>query len=482
MAKNPGRVSESLMRKFEFTDATSHKFWNIDLQGSKFTVHYGRIGTAGQTQEKSFPSPEAARKEHDKLVAEKVRKGYKETTPAEKTPASLEESLLNAIIEHPDDVASHMAYADYLTEQNNPRGDFIRAQLAMENESLSAAEHKKLATQEKLLLKKHQQEWLGALGEAIINPKPHPQYEWRTLKAEWTFKRGWLHSLKLENHTVPITRLLAREPAARLLERLHLAEECYEEEGEYEPGPDVPAGEYRPANFPLIGSPVLGNVKTLIVGTLLSEKEESEGYFNCHTNGRAVAGMVKSMPKLEELLIYAHHVDAAQLFSLRTLDKLRVLVLYHSDSYPLGRLAKNPSLKNLTTLRFHPHASEEGEAYIRLPAMRELVRSSELPALTHLQIRMTDAGDKGVKEIVDSGILKRLKVLDLQHGVITDKGCEMLAKCSDVTHLEHLDLSNNKITPAAAARLAETGVKLTTGFQRPPDDADDEYLFAGDIE
>ena len=78
---------------------------------------------------------------------------------------------------------------------------------------------------------------------------------------------------------------------------LHIGEESGEEPGEYEPGPDVPEDEdYYPALFPLIGSPVLGNVKTLIVGELLSPEEEAEGYFSCHSNGRAVAGVVKTMP------------------------------------------------------------------------------------------------------------------------------------------------------------------------------------------
>ncbi len=39
-------------------------------------MHFGRIGTAGQTQTKDFASPEAAQVEHNKLIAEKLRKGY----------------------------------------------------------------------------------------------------------------------------------------------------------------------------------------------------------------------------------------------------------------------------------------------------------------------------------------------------------------------------------------------------------------------
>src|SRR5262249_41929315 len=154
------------------------------------------------------------------------------------------------------------------------------------------------------------------------------------------------------------------------------------------------------------------NVRTLIIGEPTTPQDEVEAYYNCHDSGEAASGLVKHMPRLEELLLFAHRVNANDLFSLRTLPHLRELALYHSHSYPLGRLAKNPALKELRVLRFHPHALEDYEegAYIKLAGIRDLVRSTELPALEHLQLRATDAGDKGAKEIVDSGILKRLRV------------------------------------------------------------------------
>src|SRR5262245_390559 len=152
------------MRTFTFSDATSHKFWNIDLKGRSFTVTFGRIGTAGQTQLKTFADEEKARKEHDKLIAEKTRKGYRETTPSAKPAArSLRESLEEALVENPDDLASHMAYADYLTDQGDPRGDFIGVQLALEDERKSAGEREKLRQQEAQLLKAHAKTWLGEL-------------------------------------------------------------------------------------------------------------------------------------------------------------------------------------------------------------------------------------------------------------------------------------------------------------------------------
>ena len=64
------------MPRYEFAEGASNKFWEIALDGSSFTTTYGRIGTDGQTTVKEFDSPDKAQKEHDKLVAEKVKKGY----------------------------------------------------------------------------------------------------------------------------------------------------------------------------------------------------------------------------------------------------------------------------------------------------------------------------------------------------------------------------------------------------------------------
>jgi predicted DNA-binding WGR domain protein len=37
------------MRTFQFSDATSHKFWNIEISGSRFTVTDGKVGSSGQS-------------------------------------------------------------------------------------------------------------------------------------------------------------------------------------------------------------------------------------------------------------------------------------------------------------------------------------------------------------------------------------------------------------------------------------------------
>ena len=65
-----------MKRTFNFNDDKSSKFWSIESNGSEFTVNYGRIGTSGQTQTKSFGSDEECQKAVDKLIKEKTGKGY----------------------------------------------------------------------------------------------------------------------------------------------------------------------------------------------------------------------------------------------------------------------------------------------------------------------------------------------------------------------------------------------------------------------
>jgi len=74
-ASHPAATS---VRHFEFVGGASQKFWEISLSGNSFTVRFGRIGTAGQSQAKSFADEARAKHEAESLIAEKVKKGYVE--------------------------------------------------------------------------------------------------------------------------------------------------------------------------------------------------------------------------------------------------------------------------------------------------------------------------------------------------------------------------------------------------------------------
>jgi predicted DNA-binding WGR domain protein len=69
-----------MKRTFEYTDDKSNKFWSIETNGDEFTVTFGKIGTDGQSQTKSFADEEACNKAAEKLINEKTKKGYEEVS------------------------------------------------------------------------------------------------------------------------------------------------------------------------------------------------------------------------------------------------------------------------------------------------------------------------------------------------------------------------------------------------------------------
>lgn len=67
-----------MFRRFEFVRGNSAKFWKIRLAGTAITVRFGRLGTEGQMQAKTFPNAEAAQRHAEKVIAQKLGKGYVE--------------------------------------------------------------------------------------------------------------------------------------------------------------------------------------------------------------------------------------------------------------------------------------------------------------------------------------------------------------------------------------------------------------------
>jgi predicted DNA-binding WGR domain protein len=79
-SEQQGARSGIPVRRFELVSGSSKKFWEISVENNSFTVRFGRIGTAGQSQTKSFAETSKARMESEKLIAEKLKKGYIEKT------------------------------------------------------------------------------------------------------------------------------------------------------------------------------------------------------------------------------------------------------------------------------------------------------------------------------------------------------------------------------------------------------------------
>lgn len=73
-------TSTTNIRRFQFSKGSSNKFWEISVRGTEVTVRFGRIGSQGQTNVKSFADDAAAAKHATKLISEKTGKGYVEAS------------------------------------------------------------------------------------------------------------------------------------------------------------------------------------------------------------------------------------------------------------------------------------------------------------------------------------------------------------------------------------------------------------------
>jgi uncharacterized protein (TIGR02996 family) len=477
------------MRTFEHRQGTAHRFWNIEVQGNAHVVTFGKVGGKGQTQRKQFPGPAQARAAAKKLIREKVAKGYCETTaraaPASVSVPPLAQAMEAAIIDHPEEVANYAAYADYLQEQGDPRGEFIQVQLALEDPNRKASERKKLQQREQELLFAHEQEWVGDWA-ALTETTGGGRYgeDFTTPKAG--FLRGILAQVTIDELTVACARAFVASPQTRLVRELRIGLWDYEQAGEYESDPGIPAKTYTPSQYVFLRWPYLSNLRVFQLGWPAAEEYATYYPGNCYTNGQLAHDFVKQMPRLEELYLLAKYVDGTKLFAL-PLPNLRVAQLYHSSDYGLTRLARNASLTKLTHLLCHPHALDGGgESYIRLADLRAVVRSPHLTSLKHLRLRLADFGDVGCQEIVKSGILKRLETLDLRSGCISDAGARTLAACPDLKRLQRLDLSRNELTEQGIAALRAVGIPLSVERQHTSTAEAEPYerrfLYEGDIE
>jgi uncharacterized protein (TIGR02996 family) len=477
------------MRTFEHREGTSHKFWNIEVRDNLHIVSFGKVGGKGQTQRKQFPDAASAQAAADKLIREKLAKGYRETTtaaaPAGAAP-SLVQALEAAIIEHPEETANYAAYADYLQEQGDPRGEFIQVQLALEDPELAAKQRKQFREREAALLREHQSDWVGDWVNFLdpeFGPEGRGQEKFTT--PVFGFDRGVLAVVTIPELSLECARAFVGSSQTRLVRELRIGGWAFEDPDEEPSAADPPTLSDSPSQQVLLRWPYFSNLRVFQIGWASIEDYGDFCTHQCHDAAELAPDFAARMPRLEELYLFTHGVPGGKLFAL-PLPNLRILQVYHSHEYPLTTLAANPTLTNLTHLLCHPHALEYGSPpFIRLADLRAVVNSPHLTSLKHLRLRLTDFGDAGCEEIVKSGILRRLETLDLRHGCISDAGAELLAACPDLKRLKHLDLSRNELTAEGIRVLAAVGIPLRAEHQHGPtgaDDGDREYLFEGDYE
>jgi uncharacterized protein (TIGR02996 family) len=338
---------------------------------------------------------------------------------------SLRDALESALIENPEDLATHYAYADYLQDQGDPRGEFIQLQLALEDHQRTDMERRRSKARADVLQQAFQREWLGSLADELLGTIEGRVEYWGESGRpyEIRFYRGWLDRIvrrTANSRFSDLGRLMCQSPETRLLRSLIL---------EYDDG----------VMEQLTHSPFLSNLRMLQVGSRFEVAENVERPFHF------IANFVAKLRRLEQLYVFTRGALSYNLLSLPNLTALHTLHIDRLDRRNiLGYLASNPALGNLAHLWLCSEAAQP--SFVDLAGVRSTLQSPHLRSLTHLRLHRSDLGDVGCTEIVTSGILKRLKVLDLRYGEITDTGARILADSPDLRRLELLDIDHNALT------------------------------------
>jgi hypothetical protein len=272
---------------------------------------------------------------------------------------------------------------------------------------------------------------------------------------------------------MPLAETMATAHATRFLQKLHI-----EGSRRSSPTPELaattlfpttrvatpPGAPWHEAYFELIGSQCLECLRVLQVGA--DDEPAADGWTEECIEAQGVEHFVASMPRIEELYLLCSGYDAARLFTLPNLTRLQVLRVYglghpHRENFevPLTAIARNSSLGALTHLLVHPRFVPS-ELSLPLAQVRELVNAPHLTSLSHLQLRLSNMGDEGVRTVIESGILKRLGWLDLRNGVITDAGARLFAEYPPTRNLRRLDLSRNRVTNVGLNQLRRAGVNV----------------------
>jgi uncharacterized protein (TIGR02996 family) len=110
---------------------------------------------------------------------------FEHRAPAE--PSEPRDPLLTAICDHPDDDEPRAAYADWLADHGEPRGDFIRYQLELARLPATDPRRPMLESSARALLDVYERTWI----------RPLPAFV-----ESWQFHRGFVSAVKLDPRVV----------------------------------------------------------------------------------------------------------------------------------------------------------------------------------------------------------------------------------------------------------------------------------------
>jgi len=436
------------MQRYELGDeGASEKFWEIWMDGMTVFMRFGKIDSSGQTKLKKTSSADAAQKEQDRFIAEKIKQGYRlveskaGAKPAKKTKGNPD--LEKEIIKDPSSHDGYQVYGDWLTEQGDPLGEFIAVGVALEKKNGKDPNLKKKHAD---LLKENKASWIGGLedleGDSEVDIK-------------WTC--GFINEITLggeeygESDGLEAWKNLRKLPTAKFIRDLEFR--VFEDD------------DGQPSYAAILKSMVsLGLPKTLRRLAF-----DVCGYQISWTSLGDFSKLYPMLENLEELKLAVGSMKLGASMNLPKLKKLEIITGGLSrDNVKSVLASKWPNLETLT-LYF---GDDEYGCNVKIKDIQPIFDGKSFAKVKHLGLCNAKFEDEIAHAIVDSKIAKQLKTLDLSKGILTDAGAEPLvgAAKSKLSQLEKLDVSQGFLSPQMVKKLkAAYGKKINVEGQDKPD-------------
>lgn len=153
-----------MKRKFVYQSETSNKYWNISIEAHLQIINFGKLGTKGRETVKDFGNRENCLHHSNKLIQQKLKKGYTEILTPKET------ALNKTVLEDKD--GSHLFWEVIATSNRSVSSQWkdYHIQEHIDNISilLSFLDKEKIILFEKVLQEKLHELHLASIAELYI--------------------------------------------------------------------------------------------------------------------------------------------------------------------------------------------------------------------------------------------------------------------------------------------------------------------------